>query len=120
MWLGSLEALGSVVSVVLLLVLLCSKVADRDHRGLTARETKPSKSGAYAHRASAKIGGNLQGEPIFRLPGPASALACPSIRPGVAEPLMGEQGRANEQPIELTPRPNEKPSVKYFGARTQL
>ena len=73
-------SVGSASSWILnpLIVLLCSKVSDRDHRGLTARDSKPSESGALAHRASAKIGGDLQGEPIFRLPGPASALTCPS------------------------------------------
>ena len=40
----------------------------------TEREIKAEQAGASAHRASAKIGGDLQGEPIFHLPGPASAL----------------------------------------------
>jgi len=40
----------------------------------TTRERKAEQAGALAHRASAKIGGDLQGEPISHLPGPASAL----------------------------------------------
>lgn len=45
-----------------------------------ARRPKPPQSGAKrAQRpGKRKIGGNLQGEPIFRLPGPAADLACPS------------------------------------------
>jgi hypothetical protein len=60
-----------------MVVLLRFKFVDRVIAAFTARETKPSKSGAQRTGQVAKIGGDLQGEPIFHLPGPASALACP-------------------------------------------
>jgi hypothetical protein len=50
----------------------------RDPRGLYGTREKPEQSGAVTRTGhTAKIGGDLQGEPIFRLPGPATALDVP-------------------------------------------
>jgi len=49
-----------------------------------ARQTKPPQSGAERSGSAPgkrKIGGDLQGEPIFRLSGPAAALQVPNPRP---------------------------------------
>lgn len=49
-----------------------------------ARQIKPPQSGAKRSGSAPgkrKIGGDLQGEPIFRLSGPAAALQVPNPRP---------------------------------------
>jgi hypothetical protein len=51
-----------------------------DHRGLMARDQSRLSPGRSERQrpGKRKIGGDLQGEPIFCLRGPAAALACQS------------------------------------------
>jgi hypothetical protein len=57
-----------------------------DHRGLTAPLPNPPQTVRSERQrpGKLKIGGNLQGEPIFCFPGPSADLLCAVSKPPVA------------------------------------
>jgi hypothetical protein len=76
------------------MVISFSLVSGCDHRGLMARRPKPPKSGAKrAQRpGKLKIGGDLQGEPIFCLSRPGG---------GFSVPIKGPVGAGSKKGIAL-------------------
>ena len=88
MWLGVLEAAVwlLIVSVMEVSFLSLSGCANR---GLMAQQKKSLGAGA----GKLKIGGDLQGEPIFCFPVPVGTLACQSERPrgAIPETIYGDE-----------------------------
>ena len=80
------------------------------HRGLMARNQSRLSPGRSEQRpCKLKIGGDLQGEPVFCLHGPATALACPSDWPCGSNPA-GRQTRGSRRMAgNLATRQTEKP-----------